>query len=73
MRCVEVYLPWLKGVGKLAESCYGIKYRNRRGRMKQTIGIGIQDFEKIRTRNIFYVDNWTVKDTEKAISIFYDN
>ena len=24
--------------------------------MKQTIGIGIQDFEKIRTRNIFYVD-----------------
>ncbi|MCM1257474.1 MAG: ATP-binding protein [Roseburia sp.] len=24
--------------------------------MKQKIGIGIQDFEKIRTRNIFYVD-----------------
>lgn len=24
--------------------------------MKQTIGIGVQDFEKIRTRNIFYVD-----------------
>ena len=24
--------------------------------MRQTIGIGIQDFEKIRMRNIFYVD-----------------
>lgn len=32
---------------------------------KQEIGIVFE--------NIFYVDNWTVKDTEKAISIFYDN
>lgn len=23
--------------------------------------------------SIFYVDSWTVKDTEKAVSIFYDN
>lgn len=23
--------------------------------------------------NIFYVDSWTVKDTEKAVSIFYNN
>ena len=24
--------------------------------MKQSIGIGIQDFEKIRKRNLFYID-----------------
>ena len=24
--------------------------------MKQKIGVGIQDFEKLRTRNLFYID-----------------
>ena len=33
--------------------------------IKQDIGIVFD--------SIFYVDSWTVKDTEKAVSIFYDN
>lgn len=33
--------------------------------VKQNVGIVFD--------NIFYVDSWTVKDTEKAVSIFYDN
>ena len=33
--------------------------------IKQDIGIVFD--------SIFYVDGWTVKDTEKAVSIFYDN
>ena len=35
-----------------------IENLNAKGRypMEQTIGIGIQDFEKLRTRNLFYID-----------------
>ena len=39
-----------------------IKHENS---IKQNIGVVFD--------TIFYVDSWTVKDTEKAVSIFYDN
>jgi ABC-2 type transport system ATP-binding protein len=38
---------------------------NNENAIKQDIGVVFD--------NIFYVDNWTIKDTKKAVSIFYDN
>ncbi len=39
--------------------------------MARTVGIGHQDFEKIRARNIFYVDKTAL--TNKEVRIMFEN
>lgn len=44
---------------------FGREHVNNEHAIKQHIGVVFD--------NIFYVDSWTVRDTEKAVSIFYDD
>ena len=44
---------------------FGMDNEKEEGRIKQDIGVVFD--------TVFYVDKWTVKDTEQAVSIFYDN
>ena len=44
---------------------FGMDNEKDEGRIKQDIGVVFD--------TVFYVDKWTVKDTEQAVSIFYDN